>query len=194
MRTWRKHAISLGLLLVGGTALAQDTLSLQQVISLALVNEHGIRIAKNEAAIAGNLATAGNAGLLPRLDASGRGNYSNQDTKLDFAEGFPDVERNGVENTTLAGQLGLTYTLFNGMGNFATLERAQLNAQLADLGTRAQIEGTLTQVIALYYAIAALDEDVSITQRILEISADRFSRQKGKAALGGAGRRRWCRL
>jgi outer membrane protein TolC len=158
------------------------------VISLALVNEHGIRIAKNEAAIAGNLATAGNAGLLPRLDASGRGNYSNQDTKLDFAEGFPDVERNGVENTTLAGQLGLTYTLFNGMGNFATLERAQLNAQLADLGTRAQIEGTLTQVIALYYAIAALDEDVSITQRILEISADRFSRQKGKAALGGAGR------
>lgn len=188
MRTWRKHAISLGLLLVGGTALAQDTLSLQQVISLALVNEHGIRIAKNEAAIAGNLATAGNAGLLPRLDASGRGNYSNQDTKLDFAEGFPDVERNGVENTTLAGQLGLTYTLFNGMGNFATLERAQLNAQLADLGTRAQIEGTLTQVIALYYAIAALDEDVSITQRILEISADRFSRQEGKAALGGAGR------
>jgi outer membrane protein TolC len=188
MRTWRKHAISLGLLLVGGTALAQDTLSLQQVISLALVNEHGIRIAKNEATIAGNLATAGTAGLLPRLDASGRGNYSNQDTKLDFAEGFPDVERNGVENTTLAGQLGLTYTLFNGMGNFATLERAQLNAQLADLGTRAQIEGTLTQVIALYYAIAALDEDVSITQRILEISADRFSRQEGKAALGGAGR------
>ena len=188
MRTWRKHAISLGLLLVGGTALAQDTLSLQQVISLALVNEHGIRIAKNEAAIAGNLATAGNAGLLPRIDASGRGNYSNQDTKLDFAEGFPDVERNGVENTTLAGQLGLTYTLFNGMGNFATLERAQLNAQLADLGTRAQVEGTLTQVIALYYAIAALDEDVSITQRILEISADRFARQEGKALLGGAGR------
>ncbi len=188
MRTWRKHAISLGLLLVGSAALAQDTLSLQQVISLALVNEHGIRIAKNEAAIAGNLATAGNAGLLPRLDASGRGNYSNQDTKLDFAEGFPDVERNSVENTTLAGQLGLTYTLFNGMGNFATLERAQLNAQLADLGTRAQVEGTLTQVIALYYAIAALDEDVSITQRILEISADRFARQEGKAVLGGAGR------
>ena len=188
MRTWRKHAISLGLLLVGGTALAQDTLSLQQVISLALVNEHGIRIAKNEAAIAEDLATAGNVGLLPRIDASGRGNYSNQDTKLDFAEGFPDVERNGVENTTLAGQLGLTYTLFNGMGNFATLERSQLNAQLAELGTRAQIEGTLTQVIALYYAIAALDEDVSITQRILEISADRFARQEGKAALGGAGR------
>ena len=188
MRTWRKHATSLGFLLTAAVSFAQDTLSLSEAVSLALANEHGIRIAKNEAAIAEAQATAGNAGLLPRIDASGRGNYSNQDTKLDFTEGIPDVERNGVVNTALGGQVGLTYTLFNGMGNFATLERAQLNAQLADLRTRAQVEGTLTQVIALYYAIAALDEDVSITQRILEISADRFKRQEGKAALGGTGR------
>ena len=188
MRTWRKHAISLALLLVGTSAFAQDTLSLQQAISLALANEHGILIARNEAVIAENVATAGNAGLLPRVDATGRGNYNNQNTKLDFVEGFPDVERDGVESTTLAGQVGLTYTLFNGMGNFATLERARFNAQLADLRTRAQVEGTLTQVIALYYAIAALDEDVAITQRILEISNDRFVRQDGKALLGGAGR------
>ncbi len=159
MRTWRKHATSLGFLLTAAVSFAQDTLSLSEAVSLALANEHGIRIAKNEAAIADAQATAGNAGLLPRVDASGRGNYSNQDTKLDFTEGIPDVERNAVVNTALGGQVGLTYTLFNGMGNFATLERAQLNAQLADLRTRAQVEGTLTQVIALYYAIAALDED-----------------------------------
>ena len=188
MRTWRKHATSLALLLVGTSAFAQDTLSLQQAISLALANEHGILIARNEAVIAENVATAGNAGLLPRVDATGRGNYNNQNTKLDFVEAFPDVVRDGVESTTLAGQVGLTYTLFNGMGNFATLERARFNAQLADLRTRAQVEGTLTQVIALYYAIAALDEDVAITQRILEISNDRFVRQDGKAMLGGAGR------
>ena len=188
MRTWRKHATSLALLLVGTSAFAQDTLSLQQAISLALANEHGILIARNEAVIAENVATAGNAGLLPRVDATGRGNYNNQNTKLDFVEAFPDVVRDGVESTTLAGQVGLTYTLFYGMGNFATLERARFNAQLADLRTRAQVEGTLTQVIALYYAIAALDEDVAITQRILEISNDRFVRQDGKAMLGGAGR------
>ena len=50
------------------------------------------------------------------------------------------------------------------------------------------MEGTLSQVIALYYGIAAMDEDVAITQRILEISADRFARQEGKASLGGVGR------
>jgi outer membrane protein len=188
MRTWRIHVTSLALPLLVGGVFAQDTLSLEQAIGLALANEHGIRIVRNEASIAEAQATAGNAGLLPRIDATGRGNYSNQDTDLDFAEGIPDVQRNGVVNTALSGQVGLTYTLFNGMGNFATWERAQLNAQLADLRTRAQVEGTLTQVIALYYAIAALDEDVAITQRILDISSDRFQRQEGKAALGGAGR------
>lgn len=186
MRTWRIPATSL--IVIAVAVAAQDTLSLDQAIRLALVNEHGIRIARNDAAIAEEAATAGNAGLLPRIDATGRGSYSNQDTKLDFVEGIPDVERNGVVNTALSGQLGLTYTLFNGMGNFAALERARLGAQLADLRTRAQVEGTLTQVIALYFALAGLDEDVSITQRILDISNDRFKRQEGKAELGGAGR------
>jgi outer membrane protein len=167
---------------------AQDTLSLDRALALALANEHGIRIARNEAAVADAFATPGNAGLLPRLDASGRAQYSNQYSRLDFVEGIPDVERSGVESTLLSGQLGLGYTLFSGMGNIAAYDRALINAQLADLGTRAQVEGTLTQVIALYYALAALDEDVGITQRILEISADRHARQEGRAALGGAGR------
>ncbi len=185
MRTWTIIATSLALC----TGLsAQDTLSLERAIQLALSNEHGIRIARNEAAAAEAQATAGNAGLMPRLDATGRGTYSNQDTRLDFAEGIPDVERNGVQNTALSGQVGLGYTLFNGMGNFAALERAQLNAQLADLRTRAQVEGTLTQVIALYYALASLDEDLAITQRVVDISNDRYVRQEGRAELGGSGR------
>jgi len=167
---------------------AQDTLSLNDVIQLALANEHGIRIARNDKAIADAQATAGNAGLLPKVDARGNANYSNQDTKLDFAPGLNDVSRNGVVNTALAGQLGLTYTLFNGMGNVATYERSLLSADLADLRTQAQVEGTITQVVALYYAIAAQDEDVRITQRILEISDDRFQRLDAKATLGGAGR------
>ncbi|MBP6310870.1 MAG: TolC family protein [Flavobacteriales bacterium] len=187
MKTWKTLALSIGCLLVTGVV-AQDTLSLDQAITLALENEHGIRIAENDAAIADAQATAGMAGLLPKLDATGRANYSNQDTRLDFSPPLEDVESTGVVSSTLTGQLGLTYTLFNGMGNFATYDRAKLNAEVADLRTRSQMEGTLTQVIALYYSLAAQDEDVEITQRILDISKERFQRQEGKAELGGAGR------
>ncbi len=174
--------------MVAAAAAAQDTLSLDAAVRLALTNEHGIRIARNEALIAHEQATAGNAGLLPRIDASGRGTYSNQYTRLDFVEGIPDVERDGVVNTALSGQVGLAYTLFNGMGNFAAHDRAQLNAHVADLRERAQVEATLVQVVALYYQLAALEEDVAVMERILAISADRYMRQEGRAALGATGR------
>ena len=149
MRTWRKHGISLLLAAAVLPVEAQDTLGLDDAISMALANEYGIRIVRNEAAVVAAQATAGNAGLLPRLDASGRGQFSDQYSKLDFAEGIPDVERSGVRSTTLSGQVGLSYTVFNGMGNHALYDRYMINADLADLQTRAQVEGTLTQVIAV---------------------------------------------
>ncbi len=188
MNALRKRAAEAVLVLCAMPVAAQDTLMLGDAIALALANEHGIRIARNEAEIAATLATPGNAGLLPRIDITGRGNYTNQYTRLDFIEGIPDVERDGVESFQLAGTLGLTYTLFDGMGTFLAYERAKLDADLADLRTRARVEGTLAQVIGLYYALAGLHEDVGITGRLLEISNDRYQRLEDRAELGGAGR------
>jgi len=53
---------------------------------------------------------------------------------------------------------------------------------------RVRVESTLSQVIALYYALAGLHQDVAITTRLLEISQDRYRRLEDRAALGGAGR------
>lgn len=155
---------------------------------MALAQEHGIRMARNDAAVADALATPGNAGLLPRVDLSGRGTYSNQFTKLDFIEALPDVERSGVESTLLSGTLGLAWTLFDGFASFQAYERAQLDAELADIRLRAQVEATLGQVIALYHTLAALQEDARIAQALLGISSERLARLEGRAALGGAGR------
>lgn len=189
MNAWRKRAAeAIAVLCMAPTLAAQDTLSLADAVALALANEHGIRMARNEAAIAENFATVGNAGLLPRIDLSGRGTYTNQYTRLDFIEGIPDIEQAGVENTLLSGTLGLAWTLFDGMGSYHALERARIDAELADLRTRAQVEGTVGAVVALYYALAGLGEDVAITQRLLDISHDRYKRLEDRAALGGAGR------
>lgn len=189
MNVWRKRATEvLACLLSAGPSSAQDTLQLVDAVALALANEHGILIARNEAALAREFATAGNAGLLPRLEALGRGTYSDQDTRLDFIEGIPDVEADGVESTLLSGTLGLNWVVFNGMGNFHALERSRLEADLADLNTRARMELTVSQVVTLYYALAGLEEDVLINTRILEISLERYRRLEDRAALGGAGR------
>ena len=188
MRIWRKRAAEAALVLCAMPVAAQDTLLLSDAIAMALANEHGIRIARNDAAVADAFATAGNASMLPRLDLTGRANYNNQFTRLDFIPGIADVEQNNVESTLLTGTLGLTYTLFNGRANALAFEGAKLDADLADLGVRVRVESTLSQVIALYYALAGLHQDVAITTRLLEISQDRYRRLEDRAALGGAGR------
>jgi outer membrane protein len=188
MNAWMKRAAEAVLVLCAMPLAAQDTLMLSDAIAMALANEHGIRIARNEAAVADAFATPGNSNMLPRLDLSGRANYNNQFTRLDFIPGIPDVEQNNVESTLLTGTLGLTYTLFNGRANALAFERAKLDADLADLGVRVRVESTLSQVIALYYALAGLHQDVAITTRLLEISQDRYQRLEDRAALGGAGR------
>lgn len=188
MNAWRKRAAEAVLVLCAMPVAAQDTLMLSDAIAMALANEHGIRIARNEAEAAEAFATPGNANMLPRLDLTGRANYNNQFTRLDFIPGIPDVEQNNVESTLLTGTLGLSYTLFNGRANALAFERAKLDAQVADLGVRVRGEGTLSQVIALYYALAGLHQDVAITTRLLEISQDRYRRLEDRAALGGAGR------
>ncbi len=189
MNAWRKRVIEALLsAVVAMPMVAQDTLHLSDAVALALANEHGILIARNEAALVREFATPGNSGLLPRIELQGRGTYSDQNTRLDFIEGIQDVERDGVRSTLLSGTLALNWVLFNGMGNFLALERSELDADLADLNTRTQIERTLTQVIALYYAMAGLEQDLLITTRVLEVSLERYQRLEDRAALGGAGR------
>jgi outer membrane protein len=52
------------------TNLNAQTLTLDEAIQIALEKNYDIQIAKNEMAIASNNNRAGNAGMLPSLDAN----------------------------------------------------------------------------------------------------------------------------
>ena len=80
---------------------AQDKILFNDALSLALEQNHLIRIARNSAVIAENNATVGNAGLLPRLSASGGSSVRDTD---------------GAATTTTNATLSASYTLFDGFG------------------------------------------------------------------------------
>jgi outer membrane protein TolC len=50
---------------------AQNTLTLGMAVKQAMEHNHGILVAQNNSEIAQNNARAGNAGLLPKVDATG---------------------------------------------------------------------------------------------------------------------------
>ena len=58
-------------IIIAGLTNAQDVLTPQDAVKIALENNYSIKIAKNDKDIAENNSTVGNAGFLPTVDASG---------------------------------------------------------------------------------------------------------------------------
>lgn len=168
-------------LLAAMVSSAQDTLlTLDRAIELALQNNFDIRIARNVREKAANNSSAGEAGMLPRVDANGSFVKTVGDAKQELANGS-EVARDNAESDNLNANVALTWTVFDGMKMFATRRRLEEQAASGDQSLKIQVENTTSEVITAYFGvvqrqqllrslgrqIAVADEVVSINERKL---------------------------
>jgi len=159
---------------------AQEKLALQQAIELALKNNYDILIEKNNAQIAANNNSLGNAGMLPKIDLQASTNLADNATKQEFSSGLV-VDKAGVKSTNINAGVFLTWTLFDGMKMFATHKRLQEMEMMGQLSSKIQIENTIVQVITNYYNIVrqtqlikGLSENMLISEERLKIAQKKF--------------------
>lgn len=164
-------------LCAAGDAAAQELLTFEEAVAIALRRNPRIAVARNSAEIAGNNAHIGNAGLLPRVDLTGSATYQNTDPAS-----APESDL-----TTTRAELSASYTLFDGLGNIFRYKRLASEGRQGRLEARDQIESTLLSVSAAYYGAAAAFENLRIARRLLEISRDRLGRAKKREGFGQAG-------
>ncbi|MEM9023518.1 MAG: TolC family protein [Bacteroidota bacterium] len=157
---------------------AQDTLSLDRAIAMALQHNHGIAVARNDAAIARNNAQPGNADLLPQVSVNAGSSRSVNDTRLEFANGQDPIDQTGANSTTYDASLDATYTLFDGLGTFRTYAQLKTSAELADVQARAVIENTLMDLVSSYYNLAYLQGQRSIQEEAVQLSNERVERAR----------------
>ena len=69
------------------SAPGEESLTLERAIEISLKNNYAILIAENDAEIATNNASLGNAGFLPTLDMNGSASKTIFDTKQEYASG-----------------------------------------------------------------------------------------------------------
>ncbi|MCB0763478.1 MAG: TolC family protein, partial [Flavobacteriales bacterium] len=69
------------------TGLSAQTLTAEEAVRIAVEQNHGIRLARLDARTAELLNNAGNAGMLPTLDANGVYSIDNSSTKQTFFSG-----------------------------------------------------------------------------------------------------------
>ena len=181
-----KNILSILLLLsvtIHFTSAQEKLLSKDAVVQLALENNFGIKVAKNQVAIAKNNQSVLNSGYLPTLTNSTTANYSRDDSVIEFPgvlnqDGSPraDVDIYKAEAQRFNSTLNANYTIFDGMGRFYNYKRLQEQYQLSELQARETIENTMLQLFSVYYEVARITENENVLQQALEISTQRIKR------------------
>jgi len=158
-------------------------LSKDAAVSLALENNFGIKVAKNQVAIADSNAGILNSGYLPSLTGTAGATYNELNSNTEYPGQFesngsprPDLEINDAESQSYNAALRLDYTLFDGMGRLYNFKRLKEQYQLSELQARETIENTILQLFSVYYEIARLTENENVLRQALEISKDRIKR------------------
>jgi len=155
---------------------AQEKLSKQEAINLALENNYGIKIAKNNVKIAENNASIYNSGYLPKVSVTAGANYSNTTTEFTSQSGI-ETEINDAESKFYNTSLGLSYTLFDGLGRAYNYKKLKETYNLSELEAQAIIENSILQIFTVYYEVAQLTENNRNILESLNISKQRLKRE-----------------
>lgn len=161
-----------------------DTLRLEDAIAITLKQNHNLQSAKLMNEIQQNLATPGNAGLYPRLSANAGTTYSNQNTTILFNNNIPKNEVKGAVSKGYNANVGLSYTLFDGLGVVYNYRKLQTQAERSDMQNLLTIENTVIQVINAYLETVRLQNASHVALQTLMVSKDRLARVEKGNELG----------
>lgn len=161
-----------------------DTLTLDAAVQEALGSNFQIRIARNEAAVAQNNATLGNAGFLPVATADGRASQSLASSTQEF--GDTRQTQSGVVTTNYNAGAEARWTVFDGFRRTATYNQLQAEEEQQAARSMQQIEQEVAAVVVAYSDVARLQQQVTVFDESVSISEERLRIARLRKDLGSA--------
>ena len=180
MRTW-----PLPFLFLIALAAHAQPITPEQAVAIALEHNHGIRLAKLEARTSELLNNAGNAGMLPTLDANGFYSVDNSSTKQLFFSG-ETREADNADSRVLDGALALNWTVFDGLAMFAAKDRLEALEQIGKTELRQQMEATVYEVLTTYFRAVQLRKAEAVQLEGLHTSRERLVIAQAGQRIGSA--------
>lgn len=174
-----------GAVIAPGPLHAQD-LSLRQALDIALANNLGIRVARNNVDIAHINNSYGVAGGLPQVSLTGSDIEQTVDIRQKYSDPANNAVRNGATSNTLSGSLGASLVLYNGERVVYT-KRAlnQVEVQNKDfLSSRAL--ALAYNVMLKYYDVVRQQSYAGTLQRSIDVSRERLNIVQAEMGLGMA--------
>ncbi|MFT5020219.1 MAG: outer membrane protein, partial [Polaribacter sp.] len=162
------------LMVFGVSASAQEVLTRDDAMKLALQHNYDIQVAQKSIESSKNNKSIYNTGYLPTATASGSGQVTFNAGENSTVQGDQTFEAAAAYN--YSASVGVNYVIFNGLGRMYNYKQLKEQHSLTELQAKQIIENTILQLSNSYFEIARLSENIGILQNALEISKTRMKR------------------
>ncbi len=169
------------MLLIGFQLQAQEVLTIENALKIALENNFEIKLASNNLDITKTNVAVGNAGMLPRVTASLTDANRIENSTQTLQNGTVNTLDNAKNNSLNYG-VGLDWTVFNGFKMFARLDQLKELQKLGEAQLKRIIIQKISEVNSVYFdlvqqqqQLAALDTTIVISTQRLKLAQNRFN-------------------
>lgn len=156
----------------GFTSIAQNILSIDDAIKIALKNNYDIIIAGNSAKIDSVNNTSGNAGMLPTISLNAGGTYQLNNLHQEASSGAI-TEYNPQAATILSANIELNWTVYDGSKMFVTKEKLKQIQALGEINFKNQVSSTIYSIIAKYYEIVKQNQQLKSIREVMNYNTER---------------------
>lgn len=169
----KKIIASLGIFIGGFFAVnAQQVLTLNDAIKLALEQNFTLNIVRNDLSAAQTLNSPGVAGALPTVGLTISENLQQTALEQEFSNGLV-VSNPSVRGAATNASLQVGYTLFNGFLVKNTLANLKLTENSSKWLLEEEIQQTISAVISQYINILRLNDNTDLTEKTLNVAKNR---------------------
>ena len=175
----------ISLILLGFPSFAQELLTVEDAVRIALENNYEIKISKNDLRIDQQNVTIGNAGMLPTLGLNVVDNNSIQNlsqTRLDGTEN----ELDNAKNNSLTYGAGFNWTIFDGFRMFARYDQLQELQKLGESELKLTVLNKVSDVMTTYFDLVQQQQQLKALDTTIVISKERVTLAQNRFTIGRA--------
>ncbi len=171
---WYKYPFALIAFSLCFSASSQNLLGKEEAVNLALENNYGIRVARNDIRVAENNTSIYNTGQLPTVTATIGPKFDVGGSNLVFNTGQELVVKTALAWSASAS-VNVNYSLYNQARTY-NIESLQQRLHLSELEARKTLEINVLQLLTNYYDATRLRQTLALQLQTLDVSHRRLQR------------------
>jgi len=163
--------------------ISQEVLTVEEAIAEALKKNYDILLVQKDSSAYSIDYSYAFWAFLPRLNASASKLWNKNDQTQEFTDGSKR-SRKGIRSDNLAASVNLNWTLFDGLGMFATRQKLAEFVKLGELNVRNEVVNTVANVVNNYYNIVQQKQLSKAIQEQMSINEERVKLADRKLSVG----------